>query len=135
MLTKNSSLTLLTLGLESKLEMTRILKVLLLENGLFALLLQKSLIKNNHILLVIYGVLGVFFSLWLRKKLHGILIPEKEISRKPQPILMLKKVWFMDALMTISRRLTGFQVLLMDAPSTLQRTDGQQKESSKRLKF
>jgi hypothetical protein len=135
MLTKNSSLTLLTLGLESRLEMTRTLKVLLLENGLFALLHQKLSIKNNHILLVIYGVLGVFFSIWLRKKLLGILIPEKEISRKPQPILMLKKVWFMDALMTISRRLTGFQALLMDAPSTLQRTDGLQKESSKRLKF
>jgi hypothetical protein len=115
--------------------MTRTLKVLLLENGLFALLHQKSLKETNHYLLVIYGVLGVFFSLWLHKKLLGILIPETKISRKLKDILMLKKVWFMDALMTISRRLNGFQLLLMDALSILHRTDGQQKEYSKRLKF
>jgi hypothetical protein len=105
--------------------MTRILKLLLIENGLFALLHQKNFKKVNYTLLVMYGVLGVFFSLWLCKKLHGILIPETKISKKLKDILMLKKVWFMDALMTISSRLNGFQILLMDALSIIQRTDGQ----------
>jgi hypothetical protein len=49
-----------------------------------------------------FGVLAVFFSLWLLKKLLGMLIPEKIILRKLRNILKLKKVWSVDAMMTIS---------------------------------
>jgi hypothetical protein len=67
-----------------------------LKNSRFVLLPQKLFNKKNQILLVIYGVLGVFFSLWPHKKLLGIFKPEKKICRKLKDILKLKKAWFMD---------------------------------------
>jgi hypothetical protein len=90
---------------------------------------------KHHTILVISGVLGVSFSLWLHKKLLGIVKLEPKYSREPLTILMPKKVLLLDAMMTTFKRLTGFLLLLMDVPSIRKKTDGPFKKSSKRLKF